>query len=73
MNELSITPSKYPTDSSISTSFFSLDIRSPVTPSETKSPGKLLSRIPTTKSFDSDSEEEGFDSVSLKSPPKKGI
>jgi hypothetical protein len=50
-----------------------LDVQSPATPSETKSPGKVLSRIPTTKSFDSDSGD-GFDSVTPKTPtPKKGI
>jgi hypothetical protein len=37
--------------------------------SETKSPGKLLSKIPATKSFDSDDDDD-FDSVTPKSPPK---
>ncbi|CAF0783466.1 unnamed protein product [Adineta steineri] len=41
------------------------DIRSPI---ETKSPGKVLSKIPAERSFDSDSGD-GFDSVTPKTPP----
>lgn len=48
-----------------------LDGRSPTTPNELKSPGKVLHKIPSTKSLDSDSLE-GFDSVIPKTPPKKG-
>jgi hypothetical protein len=43
--------------------------------SETKSPGKVLSRIPAPKSVDSDSGD-GLDTTTPKSPPpppKKGI
>jgi len=42
-----------------------LDARSPV---ETKSPGKLLRKISSTRSIDSDSAD-GFDSVTPKTPP----
>ncbi|CAF4460567.1 unnamed protein product, partial [Adineta steineri] len=41
------------------------DIRSPI---ETKSPGKVLSKISAERSFDSDSGD-GFDSVTPKTPP----
>ncbi|CAF1052583.1 unnamed protein product [Rotaria sp. Silwood1] len=41
------------------------DVRSPATPIETKSPGKVLSKVPSTRSFDSDSAD-GFDFVASK-------
>jgi len=44
------------------------DNRSPATSSETKSPGKVLSRIPVPKSVDSDSGD-GLDTITPKSPP----